>query len=216
MAETRAYPSHWHHYDLNYQLPPLVASIQQFWTTTFQAGAVVSALLAANAINLLVLFKDNDKFSSLPAGVCPPPLLFLAYLSILINTSATVTAMIVIDMINDLAFKSSCQICRTHGGAPIAGTTSEDMAALLQTFGAPRGIYSWRLFVVYWLGLFIGGFIATIVEILLFVAYVEVKWVEIILFVMVIVVCLPPLLVFLPRRIPFLFATSSSRSLHHF
>ncbi|KAF4601623.1 hypothetical protein EYR40_004821, partial [Pleurotus pulmonarius] len=104
-----------------------------------------SALLAANAINLLILFKDNDNFSGLPAGTCPPSLLILAYISVVTNTCATVTAMVVTDMINDLAYKSS------------------------------------------WLVLFVSGFVITVAEILLFIATVEVKWVEITLFVVIII-----------------------------
>lgn len=108
-----------------------------------------SALLAANAINLLILFKDKDNFSDIPAGVCPPSLLILAYISVVTNTCATVTAMVVTDMINDLGYKSSCQRCRLKRSAVEAGTTNEHMMQILQGFGAPKGIYSWRFFLIY-------------------------------------------------------------------
>lgn len=189
-----------HQFSLDYTLPPLVGSLQQSWTTTFQSGAVVSALLAANAINLLILFKDKDNFSDIPAGVCPPSLLILAYISVVTNTCATVTAMVVTDMINDLGYKSSCQRCRSKRSAVEAGTTNEHMMQILQGFGAPKGIYSWRFFLIYWLVLFVSGFVITVAEILLFIATVEVKWVEITLFVVIIIVCLPPFLYFLPGR----------------
>ncbi|KAG9218533.1 hypothetical protein CCMSSC00406_0001353 [Pleurotus cornucopiae] len=211
-----------HQFSLDYTLPPLVGSLQQSWTTTFQSGAVVvrrnsdimantkltgrlsrrdkSALLAANAINLLILFKDKDNFSDIPAGVCPPSLLILAYISVVTNSCATVTAMVVTDMISDLCYKSSCQRCRLKRSAVERGTTTEHMMQILQGFGAPKGIYSWRFFLIYWLVLFVSGFVITVAEILLFIATVEVKWVEITLFVVIIIVCLPPFLYFLPGR----------------
>ncbi|KAJ8694353.1 hypothetical protein PTI98_009277 [Pleurotus ostreatus] len=165
-----------------------LASIQQSYITLFQSGAVVSALLAANAINLLILFKDKDTFSGIPAGVCPPSLLNLAYISIVINTFATVYPLVGTAMIIDIAYKCSCEGCRLQELIPTRGWMNANSLQILKMFGAP---WDFPFYCIYWAVLFLSGLIITVIEISLFVATVEVRQIGITLSIVIVIVCLP-------------------------
>ncbi|KAL4262116.1 hypothetical protein AB1N83_005656 [Pleurotus pulmonarius] len=167
-----------HLYYLDYAVPPLVESIG---VKMFQSWAVVSVLLAANAAVLLALVQDNDNFSSTPAGTCPPFLLILAYMAVVINSCSAVTAMVIIDKIGDLSFKSACLTCSGHS----LGRANTELVQTLRAYGTPWSIF--RFILAYWLVLFISGFVITVAEILLLVTTEEVKWVEIVLSIMAII-----------------------------
>ncbi|KAL4260107.1 hypothetical protein AB1N83_012009 [Pleurotus pulmonarius] len=194
-----------HQFSLDYTLPPqrsLYASTLVLLANIKLTQALPrynqSALLAANAINLLILFKDKDKFSGTPTGACPPSLLILAYLSVITNTCVTVTSACATDMIIDMPRNSSCQACRMKKYIPEAGTTNQGVAEILEAFGAPKGFR--KFYLRYWMVLFLTGFIVTVAEVLLFIGTVEIRRVGITLFIAIIVVCIPPCWYFVSRR----------------
>ncbi|KAK0469203.1 uncharacterized protein EV420DRAFT_14437 [Desarmillaria tabescens] len=90
---------------LTYQLPSLVEYNRQGWQTTCSSAAVVTSLLAAVATGLLSAVNDVVNDGDFKQKANPHVLDFLyvgSFGAIILNASATVTSLFLIDELGDL------------------------------------------------------------------------------------------------------------------
>ncbi|KDQ29834.1 hypothetical protein PLEOSDRAFT_1039589, partial [Pleurotus ostreatus PC15] len=171
-------------------LPPLVGSLQQSWTTTFQSGAVVSAIFALLSMQLLL---QGSQFMGTIDSPGDTAFQILAYISLILNSSASTASIVLIDRIGELDFNSSS---RPMESLPTAGWVNANAKSLLRLYGAGR---SWMYVFYHWFASMLIGIPS------FWAALVLMTWVHTDAAVSITVVCVAvfgilPLLCFLPYR----------------
>ncbi|TFK37687.1 hypothetical protein BDQ12DRAFT_563847, partial [Crucibulum laeve] len=104
---------------LSKELPLVVKSLREGWLQTLQSGAVVSALLAATAAQLLGNFKSSLGMDS---SASAEAVLIFCYLSLFFNISATTSTFYLIDRLGELTF-----LCQDVVEGPRANKTSSQL-----------------------------------------------------------------------------------------
>jgi len=84
---------------LRYQLPELVESVRQGWIYSSQAAAVVSVLFCGAETQLIAIIKGGSDNGHPGAFKL---LLFLSYAAFILNASATIASLVMIDRLGDL------------------------------------------------------------------------------------------------------------------
>ncbi|KAF8202485.1 hypothetical protein BJ912DRAFT_920840 [Pholiota molesta] len=89
---------------MHVELPPTVKAVRDGWQLTTQGGAVVSALLAGVAAQLLSYFRTPGTYTNppTPQGAIDA-ILALCYCALLLNIGATISAFIILDRLGSLA-----------------------------------------------------------------------------------------------------------------
>jgi len=172
------------------KLPSTVESLRSGWLGTFKSAAVVSALLAGTAGQLLVFVKDADNLPTTPsqARTC---LILLSYLALVFNCSAAITSLILTDRLGELLVRASR---RPHPF--LEGTTSTTASSLkiLKRYGIGA---SWNLVMCHWFFCLLAGITCIMGQILLYIFLQESNVIKITI-TCVVGITILPLLVLLP------------------
>ncbi|KAG9005297.1 hypothetical protein FRB93_009851 [Tulasnella sp. JGI-2019a] len=135
---------------LSYELPPLVRDVQQGWSGSSQAAAVVSALFAGIEVSFLTLIKTPPDPGSTLRNASPGLFRFLllsTYAALCFNSAATITSLVISDQLGEMPFRSR-------------GVRLSEVPAsahhLLENYKVSRRGWSWLIAYCYTL-LFCGG-----------------------------------------------------------
>ncbi|KAK0469823.1 uncharacterized protein EV420DRAFT_68891 [Desarmillaria tabescens] len=121
--------------DLSYELPSLVEYTRQGWQSTCSSAAVVTSLLAAVAAGLLSVIHDvanDDDFKQNANPRALTAVYITSFGAIILNASATITSLLLIDELGDLP-----DIASADPDKPKAGFVNESQD-LLVYYGMKR------------------------------------------------------------------------------
>ncbi|KIM76909.1 hypothetical protein PILCRDRAFT_825916 [Piloderma croceum F 1598] len=179
---------------IKYQLPPVVASLQAGWLSSFQSAAAVSALLAGLAGQLLVFMKDPNNFPNHTSTGARTFLLLLSYSAVVLNSSATITSLILTDKIGELPVRASMKSCM-KSGLPDSGTDTIETTStgLLRRYGVGA---LWSCTIWHWFICLLAGIWCIMLQILTYIFLQESEVVSITM-AFIIGFATLPLLVFL-------------------
>ncbi|KAG9218534.1 hypothetical protein CCMSSC00406_0001352 [Pleurotus cornucopiae] len=172
------------------ELPPIVKALQQGWLVLFRTSAFVSAIFALLSMQLLL---QGSQFMGTIDSPGDTAFQILAYISLILNSSASTASIVLIDRIGELDFNSSS---RPMESLPTAGWVNANAKSLLRLYGAGR---SWMYVFYHWFASMLIGIPS------FWAALVLMTWVHTDAAVSITVVCVAvfgilPLLCFLPYR----------------
>ncbi|KAG8791375.1 hypothetical protein FRC12_009318 [Ceratobasidium sp. 428] len=155
---------------VSYDLPATIKAIQTGWLTTFQTASVISALLAVIESILLFLIhgSSSERFDTENPG--GKALLVLNYLAFFFGISATFSSLLLTDEFGEIHVRASQ---RESALEPLDQVViNEDVSKLLTRYGARRitGPLIWH-----WIIMLLGGFLALVGQLLLYIWLVEAK-----------------------------------------
>ncbi|KAF8869236.1 hypothetical protein CPB85DRAFT_844022 [Mucidula mucida] len=143
-------------------LPALVESVRTSWITTFQSAAVVSSLLAGVSGGLLSAINDDyDSVAQFRESI-RSFLYIAAFGAILLNISATMTSLVLIERLSGLQWNAA----KRHWAANNGFVVNFDGVSLLSDFGVHK---LWRYLIWHWLISLIAGMWCMLFEIIMFV-----------------------------------------------
>ncbi|TFY70605.1 hypothetical protein EVG20_g2401 [Dentipellis fragilis] len=174
-------------------LPPVIESIRTDWITSCQSAAVVSALFASIAAQLLsTMGLTGDSSSGVTNAAALKALMVFAYSSLLLSCSATISSLILIDEFGELPMHAA----RTKDAPRREDTVGASTSELLEMFGArPK----WKWVMYHWLVCLVAGICCMVMQIILYVWLTEGLAVKIVLLLVTVFTVLP-LLFLIPAR----------------
>ncbi|KAG9035822.1 hypothetical protein FRB95_010416 [Tulasnella sp. JGI-2019a] len=99
---------------LSYKLPDLVESVRQGWIFSAQGAAVVSVLLCGAETQLITMVKTPDGNADVQVWDTYPRaykfLLLLSYSAFILNASATVASLLMIDRLDEIPLRAKTYI----------------------------------------------------------------------------------------------------------
>ncbi|KAG7089731.1 hypothetical protein E1B28_011385 [Marasmius oreades] len=137
--------------DLQYRLPPLVEAIKSSWQLSLQSAATASSLLAGVAAQLMGS-NDFPKAQQYPRLV--DAFTFVSYAAVLLNASAAVTSLILVDKLARLLQKPAQRGSFLHDVEKGGFVGISNYLDLMKLFGAGK---SWVWCLRHWhISLFFG------------------------------------------------------------
>ncbi|KIK53838.1 hypothetical protein GYMLUDRAFT_923629 [Collybiopsis luxurians FD-317 M1] len=172
---------------LQYELPPLIVSIQHNWISTVKAGRIVSVVLFLGSLLQLSIVKDPESFSPASSrgsdadSKIQVALLVLNYVALLLHLSGIFTSFILIDHIEELPMSAARKSMIEEGNL------SSNSTRILQRYGLHR---SWNRMVGHWFVTILIALMSSVASIILFI------WAYEPLPVQIVITCVTTLIIF--------------------
>jgi len=190
-------PKHKPKKNYHYEMPSLVRALQDGWLTTAQAAAVVSALFAGIAAQLLTFVKDDSNFQKHPdLSTRHYPgrifLLIVTYGSLFFNSSATFTSVLLTSQLAALPVHAAQDfeaLAVVEKENPDLGTTND----ILKRFKIDS---TWNLVLCHWLFSLVLGITCTMLLVIAYIWLEELVEVKITMTVVVIGTIVYPMVLF--------------------
>ncbi|KAI0341236.1 hypothetical protein BDW22DRAFT_338723 [Trametopsis cervina] len=145
---------------VEYELPPVIASLLSGWITIFGSAATVSGLLASVETTLLVLYKTPD-VAVASSERSYKAILVLTYTALLFSISSTFSSLILADTFAELPARAA----QRFGELPEKGAIVGDSWTILRLYGL-RPSVSWIM--LHWISSLLIACFAAVAQLVLF------------------------------------------------